>query len=61
MDPVQAAKKLIDSLMDEEIELSEAYENEEENDEEENDEGEENNNSPAPKQAQSQNGAASSN
>lgn len=61
MDPVQAAKKLIDSLMDEEIELSEAYENEEENDEEENDEGEENNNSPAPKQAQSQNGAAPSN
>jgi hypothetical protein len=51
MDPVQAAKKLIDSLMDEEIELSEAYENEKENDEEENDaeeqEGEENN-SPAP-------------
>lgn len=57
MDPVQAAKKLIDSLMDEEIELSEAYENEEENDEEENDEGEEKENSPAP-QAQSQGAAA---
>jgi Mn-dependent DtxR family transcriptional regulator len=59
MDPVQAAKKLIDSLMDEEIELSEAYENEEENDEEENDEGEEKENSPAPKESQSQGAAAS--
>jgi Mn-dependent DtxR family transcriptional regulator len=58
MDPVQAAKKLIDSLMDEEIKLSEAYEKEEEeNEEEENDEGEEKENSPEPKQ--SQNGTAS--
>ncbi len=57
MDPVQAAKKLIDSLMDEEIELSEAYEKEENEEEEENDEGEEKENSPEPKQ--SQNGTAS--
>lgn len=62
MDPVQAAKKLIDSLMEEdETVLQEAYDNEEENDEEETeDEGEENN-SPAPaakKQSQPQQGTS---
>lgn len=59
MDPVQAAKKLIDSLIeDEDVTLQEAYDNEEENDEEENDEeegeegGEEENESPAPAKKQ---------
>jgi Mn-dependent DtxR family transcriptional regulator len=55
MDPVQAAKKLIDSLVDEELVLQEAYENdEEENDEEEGEEeegGEEKSSAPAPKQS----------
>lgn len=49
MDPVQAAKKLIDSLMEEdETVLQEAYDNEEENEEEE-DEGEEEENNSEPK------------
>jgi hypothetical protein len=54
MDPVQAAKKLIDSLVDEELVLQEAYENEEEENEEEEGEEEEDteekSSAPAPKQ-----------
>ena len=65
MDPVQAAKKLIDSLMEEdETVLQEAYDNEEENDEEE-EEGEEEetetenkSTSPAPKSAGTTNQAS---
>ena len=66
MDPVQAAKKLIDSLMEEdETVLQEAYDNEEENDEEEEEEGEEEetetenkSTSPAPKSAGTTNQAS---
>jgi len=65
MDPVQAAKKLIDSLMEEdETVLQEAYDNEEENDEEEEEgdeeetETESKSSSPAPKAAGTPNQAS---